>query len=178
MPASASSTTRSGELMSFFMANPRYDAAPRPCRSAGAKLVRAGGPTETGRLDRDLEDDEVREGRVVDDRRKSSADERADDRHPRVAPIGLTLAGDRQDRMDDARAEVAGGIDRVSGGAAERKPDDHDEQRYGERTQRRRGQAMGLAEREDHEHEHEGADDLRDHVEGVVADCRAGAEDG
>jgi hypothetical protein len=29
MPASASSTTRSGELMSFFMANPRYYAATR-----------------------------------------------------------------------------------------------------------------------------------------------------
>ncbi|HEY5113738.1 MAG TPA: hypothetical protein VIJ45_06465, partial [Coriobacteriia bacterium] len=64
--------------MSFFMANPRYYAATRATPFRRRDRFRAGGPTETGRLHCDLEDDEVREGCVVDDSRSGTANERTD----------------------------------------------------------------------------------------------------
>jgi hypothetical protein len=47
--------------MSFFMAIPRYEAATRATPFRRRDFFRAGGPTETGRLRGDLEDDELRE---------------------------------------------------------------------------------------------------------------------
>src|SRR5919206_322407 len=46
-------------------------------------------------------------------------DERADDRHPGVAPVAVPLAADRQHGVRDARAQVAGGVDGVAGRSAE-----------------------------------------------------------
>ena len=87
--------------------------------------------------------DVVREPDVVDEVRDGGADERPDDRDPRVAPVGVALAGDRQQEVRDARAEVAGGVDRVAGRAAERKADDQDQERDGQRAEVRRGRLSG-----------------------------------
>src|SRR5829696_1185947 len=83
-----------------------------------------------------------------------AADDRADHRDPGVAPVAVALAPDRQDGVRHPRAEVAGRVDGVAGGAAERGAD------------------------ADHEDQHERADDLGDQVPGGVADRRAGGEDG
>ena len=58
---------------------------------------------------------------LVDPSAEDAADARADDGNPRVAPIRAALAVDGQQRVGDARAEVARGIDGVAGGAAEGK---------------------------------------------------------
>src|SRR5260370_36867173 len=56
---------------------------------------------------------ELGERQVVDDGREGAADERTDDRDPGVAPIGIPLAGDRQEEVGDPRTEVSGWVDRV-----------------------------------------------------------------
>src|SRR5271155_3072548 len=58
---------------------------------------------------------------------ENSSNGRAEDRNPRVAPVGATLAGDGQHSVCEPRAEVAGGIDGVAGGSAERKADAPDD---------------------------------------------------
>ena len=58
-----------------------------------------------------------------------AADDRADDGHPRVAPVRAALAGDRQHAVRDARAEVARGIDGVAGRSAQRQADGPDDAR-------------------------------------------------
>ena len=45
------------------------------------------------------------------------------------------LAADGQERVHDARAQVARRIDRIAGGATERQADAPDEQRHRQRTQ-------------------------------------------
>src|SRR5918999_602939 len=92
IPSSASRTTASEALISFFIP-----------RSPGVE--------------------EVERQRAED-----AADDRCDDRDPRVAPVRRALARDRQDRVDDARTEVACGVDRVAGRAAERQPDGEDQE--------------------------------------------------
>src|SRR4051812_43202776 len=77
------------------------------------------GPSPGSRLEGDVEED------ACDD----AADERADHGDPRVLPVRVALAGDRQDEVRDPRAEVARRVDRVAGRSAERHADAHDEQR-------------------------------------------------
>src|SRR4051794_20230976 len=60
---------------------------------------------------------------VVGQTAEHAADDRGDDRDPRVAPVRRALARDWQDRVHDARAEVTRRVDGVPRGAAEREPD-------------------------------------------------------
>ena len=46
---------------------------------------------------------------AIQERARDSADDGTDDGNPGVAPIRRALAGDRQQRMREARAEIAGG---------------------------------------------------------------------
>src|SRR3954447_18215274 len=96
MPSSASLTTASGALMSFFIVW---------CSTAMGKPFSAG------------------EEEVEGQRAEDAADDRADHRDPGVAPVGIALAGDRQDGVHDARPEVAGRVDRVARWSAQREPD-------------------------------------------------------
>src|SRR4249919_3322194 len=100
IPASASRTTLSGSLISFFIASPPWGV-----RSA---LLRSEHEVEGGLRCEGAQD---------------ATDERADDRDPRVLPVGASLAGDRQDRVDDAGPQVAGGVDRVARRSTERESD-------------------------------------------------------
>src|SRR3954453_14956082 len=59
---------------------------------------------------------------------EGAADQRPDDGDPGIAPIGRALAGDREDRVHDARAEVTGRVDRVPRRTAEREADAEHEQ--------------------------------------------------
>ena len=56
------------------------------------------------------------------------ADQRADHRDPRVTPVRGALVGDRQQGVDDARAQVTGRVDGVAGGPAERQTDADDQE--------------------------------------------------
>ena len=120
-----------------------------------------------------------------EERGDTAADERADDRHPGVAPLRAALALDRQDpRVGDARAEVAGGIDGITGGAAERVSDHQHDERDAGIAQRRvaegghtvhgRARARAL---QDPEHQHERADDLGHRVPELVRNVRDRGED-
>src|SRR5574344_1183568 len=64
---------------------------------------------------------------------KASAAERSDDWHERIAPVGAAFAGNREDCMRDARAEVTGGVHcvarRTTEGEAERPDEDTDDVR-------------------------------------------------
>src|SRR4051794_2130542 len=110
--------------------------------------------------------------------RDDGADERSDDRGPRVAPVGWPLPRDGQYRVRDPWREVAGRVDRIAGRPSEREADAHDEeadvQRHAGVTRRR----LVREERLDPEDEDERRDGLGEDVHRVVADCRAGAEDG
>src|SRR5512132_4534307 len=99
MPWSASVTTSSGLLISFFISPPN-----KP--SDGTKHF------EVARA--------RCEERLVGQSAEAPADDGAYDGNPRVTPIRVPLAGDRQDRVDDPRSEVAGRVDCVPGGASER----------------------------------------------------------
>nr|WP_307732733.1 hypothetical protein [Nannocystis radixulma] len=108
-------------------------------------------------------------------RGRGGADQRPDDRHPRVAPVAAALAADRQDRVGEPRAEVARRVDRVAGRPAERQPDRQHQQRHRQGVERpepvrRRGDLQHP------EHEHEGGDGLGQEVVAEVADRRRGAE--
>src|SRR4051794_25594281 len=93
IPSSASLTTASGAVMSFFIVW---------CSTAIEEPFLAGV-----------------EG-VERERAQDAADDRADDWDPGIAPVRVALAGDRQDRVHDPRPEVAGRVDRIAGGTAER----------------------------------------------------------
>src|SRR5258708_33592451 len=80
---------------------------------------------------------ELGERQVVDDGREGAADQRTDDRDPGVAPIGIPLAGDRQEEVGDPRTEVSGWVDRVPGRSTERQADDKDEERDWQGAERR-----------------------------------------
>src|SRR5450432_2776705 len=69
-----------------------------------------------------------REERVMEDAAQQAADQRSHHRHPGIRPVRRALAGDRQDRMHDAGAEVTGRVDGIPGRPAEAHPDaDHDQ---------------------------------------------------
>src|SRR5688500_3900763 len=110
MPASASSTTASGALMSFFIA---------------------------------LRHQPVREQCLVSKTAEHAADEGPDHRDPRIAPVRVALPGDREHRVRDARSEIAGRVDRVPGGAAEREADADDQEADDERRDGSRWAADG-----------------------------------
>ena len=74
--------------------------------------------------------------------------------------------------MGDARSEVTGGVDGVTGGSAQRDANAHDEQRYRQRAEAR----GGAAESKDDENEDESADDLGYEVPWGGADGGAGGE--
>ena len=105
-----------------------------------------------------------------------AAEDGADHGDPRVAPVRIAFAGDWQDRVRDARAEVTGRVDGVARRATERHTDAEHEQRHEEEAERR-----GVRVRTDHEHaddEHRGADDLGDEVRDGLADGRTRREHG
>src|SRR5579863_6997092 len=62
-------------------------------------------------------------GEVQQQACESAAGERPENGDGRVAPVGSALAGDGQEGMRQTRTEIAGGVDGVAGGAAERKTD-------------------------------------------------------
>src|SRR4029453_7710507 len=73
------------------------------------------------------------EERLVGQSAERPAEDGTYDGTPRVTPVRVPLAGNRQDRVDDPRSEVAGRVDRVPGGASERKADPEHEQTHQER---------------------------------------------
>src|SRR3954451_25293508 len=93
MPSSASRTTASGELMSFFIIC--WVLMTAPSREEELECHRADG----------------------------AADQRADDGDPGVATVRRALSGDRHERMRDALHDVARRIDGVGGRTAERESD-------------------------------------------------------
>src|ERR1700745_962496 len=94
IPWSASLTTASGSLMSFFISSSPLAREPPVVRGAA----------------------------------EDAADRGTDDRHHSGPRDGRTLARNGQDRVDDARAEVAGRVDRVSGRATQRQADADDQE--------------------------------------------------
>ena len=112
-------------------------------------------------------------GAVGDENRDDGTEDRADNRNPGVAPVGTTLALDRENCVSNTRAEVTSRVDRVSGGATERVTNDDDDQCNAERANRG-GRVSGD---EDPEDEDESADGLSESVPSVGADLRAGRED-
>src|SRR5438093_11095168 len=112
IPSSSSRTTSAGSLISFFIAPPLRRS--RRYSGMASQSKRALG----------------HEG--ADD----AADHRTRDRDPRVPPVRIALARDRQDEVHDARAEISRRVDRVSGRAAQRQADPEDEQGHEERPER------------------------------------------
>src|SRR3954451_11332617 len=66
---------------------------------------------------------------------QDAADDRSDDRDPRIAPVRRALARDRQDRVHDARTEITRRIDRITGRTTEREPDRQHQQTDQQPTQ-------------------------------------------
>src|SRR4051812_48587200 len=87
-------------------------------RTEGRGRRGSGGGRGSGRGDRGDEGDQSGQ---------RGADQRADHRDPRVAPVGAALAADRQHRVGDARPEVTGRVDGVAGRPTERLADTHDD---------------------------------------------------
>jgi len=58
---------------------------------------------------------------------KGAASERTQHRDGCVGPVRSTFAGDREDGVSDARAEIARGVDGIAGGSAEGEADAPDE---------------------------------------------------
>src|SRR5829696_6998525 len=124
------------------------------------------------------------EERGVRDGPEDAADDRGHDRDPGVPPVRASLAGYRQDGVGDARPEVAGRVDRVARGSAQREPDAEHEQTHQKRVEAAADHAGGgIATHragvcdyaENTEDEHEGADDLGNEVRRGVVDRRRGA---
>src|SRR5665647_2578381 len=65
----------------------------------------------------------------------NAADDRADNRNPAVGPVGAALAGDREEGVRNARAEVTTRVDGVSGRSTERDADAEDQQADAEGAQ-------------------------------------------
>src|SRR5699024_518203 len=112
--------------------------------------------------------DERLGGQAGDD----GADQRPEDRDPRIGPVGAALVRNRQQRVDDAGSEVSSGVDGVSGGSAQRGADGDDDEGHGQRAE----PVRCAPEDEEDEDEHEGRNDLGDEVPAVGADLRAGGE--
>src|SRR5829696_1181967 len=125
------------------------------------------------------------EERGVRDGPEDAADDRGHDRDPGVPPVRASLAGYRQDGVGDARPEVAGRVDRVARGSAQREPDAEHEQAHEERVQSRTDRRPELAahgglvscDAQDAEDQREGAYNLGDDVRRGVVDRGCGAED-
>src|SRR5258708_6679454 len=101
--------------------------------------------------------------------RQEGSDQRANYWNSRVAPVRIPLSGDRQDRVSDARAEVAGRIDGISCCAAERKTDRPHEASDEVWAESCCDSVHSFGkDRADDENQDEGADDFADQV-----GCRA-----
>src|SRR5688500_12598282 len=72
------------------------------------------------------------EGCVVDEATQYSADQRADDQDPRVAPVGTSLVRHRQDGVDDARAELTRRVDGIARAATQGHADADGQERHEE----------------------------------------------
>ena len=83
---------------------------------------------------------EAGEAGVVDEVGEGATDHGPTPGSPRVRPGRDRVARDREQEMGDARAQVAGRVDRISGRAAERQADDQDEERDRECAEARRSQ--------------------------------------
>ena len=108
---------------------------------------------------------------------------RADDGNPGIAPVGASLAGDGKNCVRNARSQVARGVDRVAGGAAQREadgPHDHADEHGTDslREVRARHEVAGREHGEEREHECESADDLRDEICAALPDRRRRGEYG
>ena len=112
------------------------------------------------------------ENEVVENGADDGADDRADDGNPGVAPVGATLALDRQDRVSDTGAEVTGRVDGVTGGATERVTDDDDDEGDAKRAE----VGLGVTGDEDPQDQDGGADGLSEAVPTVGTDLGAGGE--
>src|SRR5689334_19599935 len=99
MPSSSSRTTSSGALISFFMSS----------------LLRVGAGS--------LRPDEVEDHRAQD-----APDDGCHHWHPGVAPVRVALAGDGEEGVGDAGAEVTGRVDGVPRRATEGEADGEDEE--------------------------------------------------
>src|SRR5438093_934466 len=148
MPWSASVTTSSGLLISFFTWAP----------SRGGTAA------------------SLREHPLVEPGAQDASDDRGNDRDPCVGPVRVSLARDRQQEVRDAGTEVPGGIDGVPGRATERQADGQHQQADQQRREAR-GQVVA-EDCEHAEQQGERPDDLGDEVGHVVADGRPGAEHG
>src|SRR5207253_7098530 len=61
--------------------------------------------------------------RLVEEGRDDAADDRPGHRYPSVAPVGGSLARDRQERVRESGTQVARRVDRVAGRPAQRQTD-------------------------------------------------------
>src|SRR6266487_1430867 len=68
---------------------------------------------------------------------KHPADDRTDYRHPRVAPVRITFARNRQEEMRQSRTEVARRVNGVARRAAERQTDGPDQHAHEKRSEAR-----------------------------------------
>ena len=115
---------------------------------------------------------------------EAGAEHRAGDGDPAVGPAAVTLALDGQDGVGAAGAEVAGGVHRVAGGAAEGHAQGHDEARDGPGADGAGGGCHGThlegvaleADRQDDEHEERRGNELGQEVPPRVPDGRHRAE--
>src|SRR5437867_10156081 len=110
MPWSASVTTSSGLLISFFTWAP----------SRGGTAA------------------SLREHPLVEPCPQDSSDDRSHHRDPRVGPVRVPLARDRQQEVRDPRAEVPGRVDGVSGRSTERQADAQHQEADQQRREARR----------------------------------------
>src|SRR5213595_317388 len=120
---------------------------------------------------------------LVHERRDQAADNRSGHRYPRIAPVRIALARDRQQRMSDSRTQVTRRVDRVTGRPAQRQPDGPHEDADQEWAESRipTVHRVEILRREDGQytqHQHEGADDLGEHIRSRIADGGGGAKHG
>src|SRR5207237_2773453 len=76
---------------------------------------------------------------LIEDRREHAPDDRPSHRYPRVAPVRIPLARDRQERVREPGTQIARRVDRVAGRPAQRQADgpheDSDQERAEPRVQ-------------------------------------------
>lgn len=115
----------------------------------------------------------------VDEGGEGGAGDGAEEGDPCVAPAAVSFAADRQQRVGEARAEVAGGIDGVAGGAAERHAYHHHKEcdrQCADGTEAHFGGVAFFGKEEYDYHKHKGADGLGEEIAEAVSDGRNGGE--
>src|SRR6266498_6028275 len=132
MPWSASVTTSSGLLISFFT------WAPSPRRTAAS----------------------LREHPLVEPCPQDASDDRSHHRDPGVGPVRVSLTRDRQEEVRDPGTEVPCRVDGVPGRATERQADGQNEEADQQRREARR--QVVAEDGKHAEQQGERTDDLRD----------------